>query len=114
MPNPFLEGAPYTQMMRALEFAAEYHTISKDSNSNPLQWLTVPQGEAIQLLEDAFFDSCVATQSYVVKSIALMVIFDNYPRDRVEQFIKRASSENQAYFIHDALIKLSKLVERTT
>jgi|SRR5690554_2741105 len=109
MPNPFLEGAPYTQMMRILEFAAEYHII-KGSESSPCSWLDIPHEHAIDKLEDAFFDSCVATQSCVVKAIALIYLFDGYPEERVNGFLKRANAQSQAPFIKDALDKLSDTV----
>ncbi len=64
MPNPFLEGAPHSQMMRILEFTAGYHFI-KESESPPCSWLDIPHEDAIERLEYAFFDSCVATQSWL-------------------------------------------------
>ena len=112
MPNPFLEGAPHTQMMRILEFATEYHTI-KESESAPCFWLDIPHEDAIDRLEDAFFDSCVATQSCVVKAIALMYLFDDYSKERVNRFLYRANIDGQASFIKDALNKLSDIVTST-
>jgi hypothetical protein len=110
MPNPFLEGAPHNQMMRLFEFAANFHL---NNESQPaFHWLELSHDDAIDRLEDAFFDSCVATQSCVVKAMTLMHVYDDYPGTRVIRFIERARRDPQAPTITEALDKLAAIVRR--
>ncbi len=60
-------------------------------------------------LEAAFFDSCVATQASIIKTLALLRVFDNYPEQRIQDFINRTNSDTQAMFILDQIRRLEKL-----
>lgn len=103
--NPFLEGSPYEQEIRILEFAMNYHLI-KD---NPLPWMATHIHDPFVLLEDAFIDSCVATQACVIKAMALIRAFDDYSAQRIDSFINRAQMDSQAFFISDAIDRLMVL-----
>ena len=108
MPNPFLEGSPHNQMTRISEFASEFHTLDRE-HVNPLPWMTITTDEAINCLEAAFFDSCVATQASVIKALTLLRVFDNYPKQRINDFIIRANSDTQAHYISEAISCLKKV-----
>jgi len=105
--NYFLEGAPATQIQRAMEFACEYHMI--EESNNPLPWLNIPRNQAFDQLQSAFFDSCVATQAAIIKALALIKIFDDCPPHIIQGFIDKASGESQAPYISDAIRRLQEV-----
>ena len=107
--NPFLEGAPFQQMQRIMEYALEYHIFPHDHQ--PLHWLNIPAEQAIDFLFDAFFDSCVATQSAVIKAATLLFIYDQVPYEQINAFIIDARRDEQAFFISRLLDRLEETIQ---
>jgi len=90
-----------------MEFAAENHNVMINGRE-ALPWLDATEEESIQLLEDAFFDTCVSVQICIIKAIYLMYVFDKFQKYCLRRFLKRVTS--QAMAVHYALEKLSRLV----
>lgn len=101
MQNPFLEGSVYDQRIFINEFSERFYMRNPEDQTKALSMLP--------MLEDALFDSCVATQVSIIKAITLLRIYDNYPATRVQQFIERAQNAGLSLFVQRKLAQLAQV-----